>query len=72
MLAVAASQLGIAEEGESAAAAAGAARGDLGLGVLSGLAFGIGGAALINLASRRSWLVGGGRRIATLAIAIGA
>jgi NhaP-type Na+/H+ or K+/H+ antiporter len=70
MLAVAASQLAIENGSESSVA--GAALGDLALGVVSGLVFGLGGAALINLASRRNWLVGGGRRIATLAIAVGA
>jgi NhaP-type Na+/H+ or K+/H+ antiporter len=70
MLAVAASQLGLVTDSESAEA--GKALSELGLGVVAGLVLGIGGAALINVAAQRGWIGHGGRRIATLAIAIGA
>jgi NhaP-type Na+/H+ or K+/H+ antiporter len=70
MLAVAASQLGLVTDSESAEA--GKALSELGLGVVAGLVLGIGGAALINVSARRGWIGHGGRRIATLAIALGA
>jgi NhaP-type Na+/H+ or K+/H+ antiporter len=70
MLAVAATQLGVESSGESFSA--GSAFGDLGLGIAAGVILGWGGAAAINFASRRDWLVGGGRRIATLAIVLAA
>lgn len=70
MLAMAASQLGVAEESESAIL--GASAGDLVIGIGIGLAFGLGGALLINLASRRQWMVVGARRFAGLAVALGA
>lgn len=70
MLAVAASQLGLVADSPSYEA--GQALMELGLGVIAGLVLGIGGATLLNLASRRHWIGDGGNRIATLAIAIGA
>jgi NhaP-type Na+/H+ or K+/H+ antiporter len=70
MLAVAASQLGLVTESESAEA--GQALSELGLGIVAGLVLGIGGAALINVTARRGWIGHGGRRIATLAVALGA
>jgi NhaP-type Na+/H+ or K+/H+ antiporter len=70
MLAVAASQLGLVTDSESAEA--GKALSELGLGVVAGLIIGIGGAVLINVAARRGWIGHGGRRIATLALAFGA
>jgi NhaP-type Na+/H+ or K+/H+ antiporter len=70
MLAVAASQLGIASEGESVEA--GAALRELGAGVVVGLVLGYGGAKLITWAARHTWIVAGGRRLATLGVAISA
>jgi NhaP-type Na+/H+ or K+/H+ antiporter len=70
MLAIAASQLGLVTDSE--AAEAGKAISELGLGLVAGLVLGIGGAVLINVSSQRGWIGHGGRRIATLAIAIGA
>ena len=70
MLAVAASQIGVVSE--SASVEAGAALGELGLGIAVGLALGLGGAAMITSAARRDWIGTGGRRIATLATAVGA
>jgi NhaP-type Na+/H+ or K+/H+ antiporter len=70
MLAVAASQLGLVTDSPSNEA--GKAISELGLGVVAGLVLGIGGAALINAAARQDWIGHGGRRIATLAIAVGA
>jgi sodium/hydrogen antiporter len=69
-LAVAASQLGIASESESHSA--GAALLELGLGILVGMAIGFVGAAVISATSRRDWIAPGGRRLATLATAVGA
>ena len=70
MIAVAASQLGIVDE--SATFEFGAALRELGGGVLLGIAFGFGGAALLSAAARRTWTTTGGRRLATLAVAIAA
>jgi NhaP-type Na+/H+ or K+/H+ antiporter len=42
----------------------------LGLGVVVGLAVGLGSAVVIGVASRRRWVVVGGRRLATLAAAV--
>jgi sodium/hydrogen antiporter len=70
MLAVAASQLGIASESESQAA--GTALRELGLGVVAGVVVGFVGAFLISATARRNWIAPGGRRLATLATAIGA
>ena len=64
-LAAAATELGAAGNGES-----GGALQQLTIGLLVGLAVGMGTATLINLASQRHWLENGGRRIATLAAAI--
>ncbi|MGE5211962.1 MAG: cation:proton antiporter, partial [Acidobacteriota bacterium] len=70
MLAVAASQLGLVADSPSTEA--GAVIRQFGLGVVAGLVLGVGGALLINLSARRGWIGHGGRRIATLAIALGA
>ena len=70
MLAMAAAQLGIAEEGETAAM--GGSAGDLVIGIALGLLCGLGGATAVNASTRRNWVVSGGRRIATLAVALGA
>jgi NhaP-type Na+/H+ or K+/H+ antiporter len=70
MLAVAASQLGIVTESESFEAWA--ALRELGGGVLVGVGLGIGGALLISFAARQGWVGSGGRRLATLAIAVAA
>ncbi len=70
MLAVAASQLGIVSESESFEA--GTALRELGGGVIVGIALGIVGAMLISAAARHNWIEIGGRRLATLAIAIAA
>jgi sodium/hydrogen antiporter len=69
-LAIAASQLGVAAEGESHAT--GAVLRELGLGVVAGALVGFIGALLINATSRRNWIAPEGRRLATLAIAVGA
>ena len=70
MLAVAASQLGIVSH--SVSFEAGAALRELGGGVIVGVAVGIGGAVLISTAARRGWMMSGGRRLATLAVAVAA
>jgi NhaP-type Na+/H+ or K+/H+ antiporter len=70
MLALAAFQLGLVAERQTAAA--GAALRELGLGVLGGLVLGVLGAVLITQASRRGWVVPGGRRLATLGLAVAA
>ena len=70
MLAVAASQLGLVTD--SASAEAGQALSELGLGIVAGLVLGVGGAWLINVSAGQGWIGQGGRRIATLAIALGA
>jgi NhaP-type Na+/H+ or K+/H+ antiporter len=44
---------------------------ELGVGVLAGTALGLGSAALIGVASRHRWMLPGGRRLATLAAALG-
>jgi NhaP-type Na+/H+ or K+/H+ antiporter len=67
MLAVAASQLGTSAHGESAA---GGALVDLTLGVVVGVVVGLGSARMIATASRRQWIIPGGRRVATLAAAL--
>jgi sodium/hydrogen antiporter len=69
-LAAAASQLGVVAESESQAT--GAALRELGLGIVAGVVVGFVGAVLINAASRREWIAPGGRRLATLALAVGA
>jgi NhaP-type Na+/H+ or K+/H+ antiporter len=70
MLAVAASQLGIVSE--SVSFEAGAALRELGGGIVAGVVVGVGGAMLISTATRRRWIITGGRRLATLAVAIAA
>ena len=70
MLAVAASQLGLITESPSAEA--GAALRELGLGIVAGVVLGGLGALLITVTARRGWIGDGGRRIATLAIGLGA
>ena len=70
MLAVTASQIGATSHGESFQA--GAALRELGVGALVGLAAGVGGAVLITLAARSGLIGTGGRRLATLATAVGA
>ena len=70
MLAVAASQLGIVSE--SVSFEAGAALRELGGGIVAGVVVGVGGAVLISTATRRRWIITGGRRLATLAVAIAA
>ena len=70
MLAVAASQLGVVDE--SVSFEAGSRARDLGWGLLVGVVAGIGGALLISIAARRGWIAHGGRRLATLAVAIAA
>jgi NhaP-type Na+/H+ or K+/H+ antiporter len=70
MLAVAASQLGIVSESESFEAQS--ALRELGGGVLVGAGLGIGGALLISTAARHGWIGSGGRRLATLAVAVAA
>ena len=70
MLAVAASQLGIVNE--SATFEAGTALRELGGGIVVGMVVGLGGAVAISTAARRGWIMTGGRRLATLAVAIAA
>jgi NhaP-type Na+/H+ or K+/H+ antiporter len=70
MLAIAASQLG--EAGGSGAIQAGTALRELGVGVLVGAGAGMGGATAVNWAARRAWIAPGGRRLAALALALGA
>ncbi len=66
-LAVAATDLGLAGHGHDGA---GGALLELALGVVVGLAVGLGSAGLIAFGSRRQWIVAGGRRLATLAAAL--
>ena len=66
-LAVAASELGIADHGGSTE---GGALLELAVGLLVGLAIGWGSATLISLGSRRHWIEPGGRRLAALAAAL--
>ncbi len=70
MLAIAASQIGVITESEAFEAFA--ALRELAIGVVVGLGFGWLGARLIALATTRHWVAPGGRRIAVLALAIGA
>jgi sodium/hydrogen antiporter len=66
-LAVAASQLGVAGAGHSPE---GDALQELATGVAVGAAVGLGGGLLVALGSRWSWIVPGGRRLASLAAAL--
>jgi sodium/hydrogen antiporter len=66
-LALAASELGI-DGGEEAAVIRPLL--ELGIGIVVGLAVGLGSAKLIAFASRRKWILSGGRRLATLAAAL--
>ena len=70
MLAVAASQLGVVSE--SVSFEAGAALRELGGGIVAGVFVGVGGAVLISTATRRGWMITGGRQLATLAVAVAA
>jgi len=67
MLAVAAMELGTTGHGDSAS---GGALVDLVLGVVVGIVVGSGTARVIAMASRRQWIIPGGRRVATLAAAL--
>ena len=67
MLAATASQLGIESHDESAEVRALV---ELGLGVVVGVAVGLGSAGVITFGSRRRWTMAGGRRLATLAAAL--
>ena len=65
-LAVAASQLGISGHEHGG----GRALLDLAVGVVVGIALGVGSAVLISLGSRQHWTIAGGRRLATLGAAL--
>jgi sodium/hydrogen antiporter len=67
-LAIAAEELG-ADGAEEAAAIRPLL--ELAIGLVVGLAVGLGSARLIAFASRREWILSGGRRLATLAAALG-
>jgi sodium/hydrogen antiporter len=69
-LALVAVEMGI--EAESESAAANTALLDLALGTVAGIVLGTVGAVAINHASRRGWIVTGGRRLATLGLAVAA
>ena len=70
-LAVAASELGITGHGDSASdPSGGGALLELAVGVLVGLAIGLGSAILVSVGSRRHWIVSGGRQLAALAAAL--
>ncbi len=66
-LAVVATDLGLEDHGHDGVAGALL---ELALGVVVGLAVGLGSAVVIGLASRRRWVGDGGRRLATLAAAL--
>ncbi len=66
-LAVVATDLGLEDHGHHGVAGALL---ELALGVVVGLAVGLGSAVVIGLASRRRWVGDGGRRLATLAAAL--
>ena len=51
---------------------AGAALRELGGGIVAGVVVGVGGAVLVSTATRRGWIITGGRRLATLAVAVAA
>ncbi|HEX6148553.1 cation:proton antiporter [Nocardioides sp.] len=67
MLAATASQLGMESHGDSAEARALV---ELALGVVVGVAVGLGSSVVIAFGSRRRWIIHGGRRLATLAAAL--
>src|SRR3954447_13306474 len=67
-LAVAAAQLGLEQHSDGSG---GRALVELAVGILVGLAVGWGSAVLIDVASRRQWMITGGRRLATLGAALG-
>jgi NhaP-type Na+/H+ or K+/H+ antiporter len=67
-LAIAAGELGV-DGGEEATAIRPLL--ELAIGILVGLIIGFGSAKLIAFASRRKWILSGGRRLATLAAALG-
>jgi sodium/hydrogen antiporter len=69
-LAIAAAQIGAV--GESASFEFGSALRELAVGLVVGVGVGTGGAALLTLAARNGWIVAGGRRLAMLALALGA
>ena len=69
-IAMAASQLGDVDE--SVSYEFGAALRQLGVGVVIGVVIGVGGALALSVATRRGWIVPGGRLIAALALAISA
>jgi NhaP-type Na+/H+ or K+/H+ antiporter len=69
-LAVAASELGVVAASE--AHEAGAALRALGSGLAIGVVIGAVGGALITWSKRRNWIAEGGRRLATLAVAVSA
>ncbi|GAA1130988.1 cation:proton antiporter [Arthrobacter flavus] len=66
-LAIAASQLGVVGEHNDGLGALM----ELAVGVVVGMAVGLGSAKVISFSSRRGWLLHGGRRLATLAAAVG-
>jgi NhaP-type Na+/H+ or K+/H+ antiporter len=70
MLALTATSLGLATHG--AAHEAGDAVRELAIGVVLGLALGIGGALLVTLTTRHGWTGPGGRRLAVFALAVAA
>ena len=70
MLVLSAAQLGLSDGGQ--AAVMGGSTGDLAIGVGVGLLTGLGGAMALNAASRSEWVARDGRRIAVLAVALGA
>jgi NhaP-type Na+/H+ or K+/H+ antiporter len=67
-LAMAASEVGTTGHGDSSG---GGPLLDLAYGVVVGLVLGLGTARLITSGSRRRWIIAGGRRLATLAAALG-
>ena len=68
-LAVAASELGTAHEGEAATDGSGALL-ELAVGVIVGVAVGLGSAKLLTLVSRRDWITTGARQVGTFAAAL--
>jgi NhaP-type Na+/H+ or K+/H+ antiporter len=68
-LAVAAGEFGAAPEGD--ASTGGGALVQLAIGIVVGLAAGLGSARLLTFGSRRHWISTGARRLGTLAVALG-